>query len=656
MFCCIVSAGSTVVCAQRRDSLRSYKINEVEVVGSYLRRGVQSTTPLHIISSEDILHQGITDMADALNRIPGIVLRDYGGAGGMKTVSVRGFSAKHTGVVYDGVMLSECQTGEIDVSRYSLNNVDAIQLAEGDNDDIFIPARQASMASVLSIATMQQEPEDKKAHLQTALRWGSFGYVNPFVRYRRKLSGKLTLSTAGEYTYAENNYPFTLHNVALVTKERRTNSRMNSGHGEVDLRWHPDACSQWWTKFYYYDNDRQLPGQVRYYTNASGEQLRDRNAFAQVNGIIRNRQGNFSLKVNGKFNWASSIYHDQLYPNGVKDASYWQREYYGSACLLYTPSACWAFDYSADGAFNNLNSSLSTDTHPYRYTFLQSATARYNDNRWTVLVRLLYSLYVNRAHGGEAGKNMRRLSPSLSLAYRLLQDKDLYLRFSYKNIFRAPNFNESYYYHYGSTDLDPEITNQLNLGITWKGQLCHCLTGEILVDGYYNKIKDMIVAVPYNMFVWTNINVGQVSTAGYEITLKGNYKLSPRQQIVLSAGYSYQRAANHTDKKSEYYGNQIAYIPFYSGNSSIAWENPWVNIVVHGTGMSSRWTNNEHYEGTKVNGFWEMGITVYKPINWMRKQWNIRFDLRNMFNHQYEIVSHYPMPGISYQMTLNMSF
>ncbi|HAT62164.1 MAG TPA: hypothetical protein DCS83_06400, partial [Prevotella sp.] len=123
MFCCIVSASSTMVCAQRRDSLRSYKINEVEVVESYLRRSVQSTAPLHIISSEDILHQGIPDMADALNRIPRIVLRDYGGAGGMKTVSVRGLSAKNTGVLYDGAMLSECQPGEIDVSQYSLDNV-----------------------------------------------------------------------------------------------------------------------------------------------------------------------------------------------------------------------------------------------------------------------------------------------------------------------------------------------------------------------------------------------------------------------------------------------------------------------------------------------------------------------------------------------------
>lgn len=84
---------------------------------------------------------GITDIADALNRMPGITIRDYGGAGGMKTVSVRSFGTQHTGVSYDGIMLSDCQSGQIDLSRYSLENIDNISLVIGDNDDIFIPAK-----------------------------------------------------------------------------------------------------------------------------------------------------------------------------------------------------------------------------------------------------------------------------------------------------------------------------------------------------------------------------------------------------------------------------------------------------------------------------------------------------------------------------------
>ena len=103
---------------------RLHQLEGVTITEIQRKHTVTSTTPLHLMDRKDMLTMGVTDIADALHRLPGITLRDYGGAGGMKTVSVRGFGAKHTGVSYDGVMLSECQSGEIDLSRYSLDNVE----------------------------------------------------------------------------------------------------------------------------------------------------------------------------------------------------------------------------------------------------------------------------------------------------------------------------------------------------------------------------------------------------------------------------------------------------------------------------------------------------------------------------------------------------
>ena len=139
------------------------------------------------------------------------------------------------GVSYDGVLLSECQGGEIDVSRYSLDQVQTLRLTIGDNDDIFISARQASVAALLAIETMSEIPIDQQPHLSTQLQVGSFGYISPYLRYVQRLSDRFTLQAMGEYTYAENDYPFILHNGKYTTHERRTNSRMNSGHGELNI-------------------------------------------------------------------------------------------------------------------------------------------------------------------------------------------------------------------------------------------------------------------------------------------------------------------------------------------------------------------------------------------------------------------------------------
>ncbi len=641
--------------AQKDTIGNSYQLQNIVVTDSKNKHEVTSTSPLFIINNKNLNVTGITDIADALNRLPGITIRDYGGAGGMKTVSVRSFGTQHTGVSYDGIMLSDCQSGQIDLSRYSLENVDNISLIIGDNDNIFLPAKNASLPAVINIKTIKSPTNDTAPHLTTQLKVGSFGYISPFIRYEQNFSNNFAFSAIGEFVYAENNYPFTLRNISVVTKERRTNSRMKSGHGETNFLWTINTRNQLDGKLYYYDNDRLLPGQVRYYTNISNEELRDQNFFAQV-GYRTFNSNNLSLKLSAKYNWAASKYKDGSYNDGIKDADYWQREVYTSACLLYTPLKDWAFSYAADYSFNNMNSSLSTDTHPFRHTILQSATAKYKSERLSIIGKVLFSLYYNDAKYGNSARDMRKLSPSLSLAYKVLKHKDLYVRASYKNIFRAPTFNESYFYHYGSTDLLPESTDQYNIGLTFLQDITKRTNARITFDGYLNHVKDKIVAVPYNMFIWTNVNVGKVRVLGLDATANINHKLSGKHSVVLTASYSLQKAENRTNPESPYYGYQIAYTPLHSGSVSLCYENPWVNLTVHGTGMSSRNSNNEHYEDSNIPGYFETGITLFRMFEIVKKEITIRGDIKNIFNKQYEIVKGYPMPGISYQFSINYKF
>ncbi len=633
---------------------RTHQLDGVTVMETRKKRTVASTAPMHILDREAFSDYGVTDFADALNRIPGITLRDYGGAGGMKTVSVRGFGAQHTGVCYDGVMLSECQSGQIDVARYSLDNTDHISLVVGDNDDIFIPAKNASSAAVLNITTTGLPTGNPRPRLTAQVRFGSFGYACPFFRYGQSLSERFAFSVTGEYTYAENDYPFTLRNGSLTTRERRTNSRMNSGHGEIGMAWRPGRHDLLTAKLYYYDNDRQLPGQVRYYTDLSKEQLRDRNFFGQMQykAVLGH---SVSLRADAKFNWAMSKYRDEAYKNGVNDADYWQREAYASACVLYAPSDFWAVDYSVDYSFNNLNSSLKTDTKPYRHTVLQSLTAKYKTKRITLIARMLGSLYFNDAKLGASAHDFKRLSPSLSVSYRPFLSQDFHLRASYKDIFRAPTFNESYFFHYGSTDLKPEKTDQYNIGVTWNGKPWRAAEATFTVDGYLNHVRDKIVAVPYNMFVWTNVNVGKVEMLGIDATMSLTHRFNAHHSIVVSGSYSHQKAENKTNKESPNYGKQIAYIPLNSGSASVGYRNPWVDIVLHGTATSLRYGNNEHYDGTDIKGYQELGLAFSHTFPLGKSRMEARLDLKNLLDKQYEIVRLYPMPGRSWQATVKFT-
>ena len=84
----------------QKDSTRRQNLQEGEIVGK--ERPLESSAPIQVIRSQDLKTLPTLQLSDALKFLSGIVIKDYGGIGGMKTVSVRGLGTQHTGVSYDG--------------------------------------------------------------------------------------------------------------------------------------------------------------------------------------------------------------------------------------------------------------------------------------------------------------------------------------------------------------------------------------------------------------------------------------------------------------------------------------------------------------------------------------------------------------------------
>jgi hypothetical protein len=618
----------------------------------------RGATPQQTINSENIKLRGITDISDAMRRLPGVNLRDYGGAGGMKTVSVRGLGSEHTAIVYDGVALSDCQSGQIDLSRYSLDNVSSLTLYAGENDDIFLPAKAAASASSLYISSfLAPSTSSRSISLRAKMTVGEWSYYNPYINFAQSLGNGFSWSGNAEFSHSKNDYPFTLINGDLVTRERRENSQMNAWHAELNGRW-DSAMGTLAAKVYYYDNARYLPGPVIYYVSNSNEHLRERNFFGQLNYKGR-LSSKVSLLATGKFNWSTSRYTDinGKYPGGTLDDYYIQRETYMTASALYIPCRGVSLDYSADWTWNNLSSNLPGHIDPYRNSLLQTLAAKYSSGHVTILARILYSLYLNGARHGDAGSNASRWSPALSVSYKPFSSQGFYVRGSYKNIFRMPTFNEAYFDHYGSINLDPETTDQLNVGLTYETSGISFLDNlTVTCDGYMNHVRNKIVAVPYNMFIWTMTNLGKVRVFGLDVTLNGELRLHRAHSLLLSGTYSYQRAQPRTSPDKADWMKQVAYIPLNSGSGSLTWMNPWVNLVAHFTAVSARYTNSYNLPGTRIPGYADTGLALFRDFRVKHTIIEGRFDLLNLFDKQYEIVAQYPMPGRSWKVSVEVKF
>ena len=121
---CIVLTCLYLHCLQamaEEDSDTVLHINEVVVNGNSVRRSITSTVPMQITDRQMMDNLDMAQLSDAVRTLAGAEVKDYGGIGGMKTVSVRNLGAHHTAVSYDGIVISNTQSGQVDIGRFSVN-------------------------------------------------------------------------------------------------------------------------------------------------------------------------------------------------------------------------------------------------------------------------------------------------------------------------------------------------------------------------------------------------------------------------------------------------------------------------------------------------------------------------------------------------------
>ena len=657
----VTTSGGALLYAQ--DTLRHRHLGEVTVSASAKQKDMQNAAPSQTLTARDMEKMGVQQLSDAVKHLSGVTLHDYGGAGGLKTVSIRGLGARFTGVNYDGVVLSDVQTGQIDLQRYTLNGIQQVNLLVGEGSDIFISAREASMPSMLRIETETLAPLLYGWGLLPQGKWrgglsmvlGSWGYTNPMIHGEGHW-GKLSLSAMADSIYAENDYPFTIYNITERIHKRRVHSKMNQGHAEINATYAFNLFHVLRAKAYYYDNDRDLPGVVRYYTNESQQQLRERTAFGQLQyrGLLSNQ---WSLKAAAKWNFASSDYRDHLYQDGVMDGSYWQREGYLSGAVLYRPLESLSFSYASDIVHNALNSHryMAIDQHPSRLSLLNTLSARWNRGFLSLSARVLHSAHLEHTRTGASGQDYHHWSPSASASAKL--GRGWTARLMWKDIFRMPSFTELYYYHLGTQDLKPERTSQWNAGLTWEGKLLPTLSATMSSDIYINKVKDKIISIPYNLFVWRNVNAAKTRVKGLDLNLGLTLRMAMRHTLEMRGHYSYMHAVDRSVRGNNEYNKQLPYMPRHSGSAVLTWHNPWVNVSLNAYGVSKTWATKSHADDSSIGGYGELGTTLFREFSLRGKQkLTASFSISNLLNKQYEVIAAYPMPGRGWRAKVTYLF
>lgn len=630
-------------------------VPEIEVKARRLSEEVKSLQPIQRMDREQMERLGIQSVADAVRRFAGTTVRDYGGIGGLKSVSVRSLGVAHTAVTLDGVTVSNCQAGQIDVGRFSMDNIEELSLAVGQSNDLLQSARGYASAGILNIRTQRPLFVDRNEMWRVQLYGGSFGYVTPSLRYARIFGQRTILMVDGNYMRADGIYPFRLENGKKSTTEHRNNSDIYSWQVETNLFHTFRDYSKLETKVHFYQSERGLPGGVILYNPTSNERLWDENFFVQA-VYDKTLSSQCDFRATGKYNHSWNRYEDSnvKYPGGKQVDTHRQNEYALTAAFRWKALPQLTFSLAQDAVFNKLRNNIDLSPNPLRFSSLTAINAIWRNNCITTRATLVGTWITDKVYAGKAPDDRKAISPSMAFTWRPFSEETFYLRAMYKNTFRVPSFNDLYYRRMGNIHLKPEDATEYNVGMTWEGTPVGILEKLALsVDAYYNKVKNKIVAFP-SVYIWRMANFGKVDIKGLDVTLASGLRFSDALSIDISAAYSFQTAIDMTDSKAKNYKAQIPYTPRHNGNLSCTLNTPWLELGYSFVAVGERYFLEQNIPANLVEDYVEHSLILSRSFKWSKVRMKLQGEWLNFTDEQYEVIRYYPMPGRSWRVKLRM--
>lgn len=643
----------------RLDSIQHLR----ELVVTSQQASQRAIIPVQQLEGEALRRLSVYSVADAMRYFAGVQIKDYGGIGGLKTVNVRSLGTNHTGVFYDGIELGNAQNGVVDLGRFSLDNMEAVRLYNGQKSSIFQPAKDYASASAVYMQARRPVFDGRKRdNLNIGMKVGSFDTYNPSVLWEHKLTDKTAAQLSAEYMNTSGRYKFRYAKKnGYDTTEVRRNGDVESLRMEGAV-FGQTRRGEWRGKLYFYSSERGYPGAaVREEPGRFSHQDRqwDTSVFGQASWR-RRITDRYSLLVNAKvaYDYLHYLSDPRLDVTTMyTDNTYRQTEGYLSAAHLVEATDWLTVSLANDVKMNYLDADLVNFVYPTRWAVLSSLAVSVSWRRLSAQASLLHTFVSDHTDrpGGSAG-DKSELTPTVALAYDA--GRGLNLRAFYKRVFRMPTFNDLYYTFIGNKALKPEYTTQYDVGMTWTvapfAGRAMLQSVELQADGYYNKVEDKIVAMPTsNQFRWTMMNFGLCDIYGLDVSVKAQWRVG-QVDLGTHVTYTYNKAMDHTDRTSRFYGGQLPYIPWHSGSAVVtaSWRGWTANYSFIYTG--ERYEASANIPENYSKPWYTSDFSLSKELRIGSVGMRLTGELNNVFNQQYEVVQCYPMPGTNFKVKLNV--
>lgn len=565
-----------------------------------------------VVSRTDTIRvQSNSSIEDLIYSLPGLGLGDYGGAAGLKSVSLRGLGSAQTAIYIDGVRVGNVQSGQADLGFLDFAGAGTAVVDYAQNS--------------ISFNTAKPVFGDSAFNGRLRLGAGSFGTWNPRLGLAYRFSDRLSLSAQLAYDRSKGNFSY-------GEGQTRTNADLSQLKAGADLFGVLDK-GEWHAKAYYNKAERGIPGSTTY---PSDDRQKDENYFLQ--GSLRKSFNSlYTLNLSAK-----AARDDMYYHSSWGDNYYKQSEFQLNSTHRLHLSGILSATLGLSANYDKLSSDSYSAS---RTSVFSSAGLTLRTSRIKADLILDYDIWA------DAGQKTRSaLSPSFDLRYEL--GRSLSLVGFARRAYRVPVFNELYYVGFGNPELKPEDAFLSDLGLEWHPAALDGLEYGAKFDLFYNLLKDKIISAPSeeDQNIWYPYNVGKVEALGTDLSLFAG-KQGRRWMWRLEAKYSWQNAVDISEG-SYNYGLQVPYIARHSAVlSAQAGYRSWKARLNWKLRSGRRDSYGELPSWNSLDLDLSRGFSFGK-----RCGLEVVLSARNLTDCRYEAVRYYPVPGRSFIAGVEFKF
>ncbi|MFD1552072.1 hypothetical protein DNU06_00760 [Putridiphycobacter roseus] len=603
---------------------------------------INSAVPLYQFNAEKLLNIGVRDVGEALKQVPGANIKDYGGIGGVSTISFRSLGANHTSVELDDFILPSLQSGAVNLNQFNIFGVDKLALSTGQVQHNTASAAAYQKANLISIfSTIGSKPKyQTEIQAMGGYQTIQLGQIGLLIKQR--INKKFTIGIQAMGREGQGAYTFKYKNVDSTYVAKRSASNLKNYQVRGVLQYHHKKqhllLSSSWNQ-----QSQKLPGAVILYNPFNHQFLSQNQTNTQLKYHFDNSKHYFGAQ--SFYRNGTTLYTDSAYLNSL---GYLQNTYNikekgaGVMYRYFLGSKTQSVFIGSDFVSGSLNGSQYSAT-PHRRELISVI----GFTKWLYRFKIQSNLthqYIKDESLTQVN-NYDKLSPLIAIAYLPFHQEKIRFRAHYKNTYRLPSFNDLYYNLIGNKNLQPENVTAINTGITYSKKW-PATALEISIDAYQNQITNKIVAIPtQNLFNWSIQNIGNVKATGMDISLQILKKFQ-NFTVITNIGQNLNKSVDQTPENIFSYGHQIPYTPTYNAtyNLALVLKAHYFNINMMHTG--SRYTLNQNITENYLPGFIDLSISYSYKYS-LKKYSDLSFyiHLNNIIGKNYEVIKSFPMPG-----------